>query len=467
VIFLDQKKSNKAIIQTFLRKYLRNIYSVNGKNPPMKKQNNSNKKKSVLRGIIKCLQRNECQIIYDPNEGYKITSIPEEKVFQYQNESSDEESKNCSEEEKETTKTNVENTEKETKSNIENIPKIKNPKVEEDIKLSFKSSSNSLDFTVKKTWKPSISCKLIEKHFGTSLSFTFQGINILNFNSFGELGVKTGDEIHCTPKNNITIKFLTLDGEYKLATVKNSISFSKIYKALGYDECLWIGYFDGDKILTHLTVEDYGIEDGDIIDMVIQQKGGKPVILLYPVQTIHCDVSVELSSKWRLTSLYPNQNEHTTQMVEWKNVKAEPNGTLTLESKEYPYLFWESTVVEPMFQFDFNETFCIESETVGDFLDEILTLKGLNFRERCDFITFWLNQLHSKKYVMIQFLNSSFYNEIAKLKISITPDTVIREFFIFQSCDQKNEECKGIFPREIRKRVGFTLVEWGALNMNN
>ena len=227
--------------------------------------------------------------------------------------------------------------------------------------------------------------------------------------------------------------------------------------------------FDGEKVSRFDSFSKIGSKDGDTFYLIQSQSGAKPVILLYPNSPIVCDVSIELCKKWELTSIYPtSKNEENTKFrVEWNDIKADQDGKLTIKDKEYPYLFWESDTIETLFQFDFNETFCVKSEIVGEFLDEILLLKGLNFKERCDFITFWLHQLQSKEFVMIQFLSFEFYPQIAKLKIkcSIQPETIIREFFIFSSCDEMNFECKGKLLDTRRERIGFTVVEWGALNM--
>lgn len=57
---------------------------------------------------------------------------------------------------------------------------------------------------------------------------------------------------------------------------------------------------------------------------------------------------------------------------------------------------------------------------------------GLNARERCDMVTYWLLQLESYPFNVIYFVDRERYAQAAKLDIVPTPDVVIRVFMVFR-----------------------------------
>ena len=63
--------------------------------------------------------------------------------------------------------------------------------------------------------------------------------------------------------------------------------------------------FDGWPVSGMETPAHHEMEDGDCIDVIQEQCGGKPVILLYPESDTQCTVSLELSPKWALSCVYP------------------------------------------------------------------------------------------------------------------------------------------------------------------
>jgi len=99
----------------------------------------------------------------------------------------------------------------------------------------------------------------------------------------------------------------------------------------------------------------------------------KPVIYLYPEKIM--DISVQLNIKnSEFTTIYPKFNEKNT----W-NVRAKPNGDILLKDKTYPYLFWEADSYNPQ---ETNEGFIVTGENAEQFLEEKLTILGLNEKEK-------------------------------------------------------------------------------------
>lgn len=74
----------------------------------------------------------------------------------------------------------------------------------------------------------------------------------------------------------------------------------------------------------------------------------------------------------------------------------------------------------------------IDEPVPGDFLDDALTRLGLNMRERCDMITYWLPHLEAFPFNEIFFVDVQRYGETAKLDVSPRPDVVIRVFMVFR-----------------------------------
>ena len=70
--------------------------------------------------------------------------------------------------------------------------------------------------------------------------------------------------------------------------------------------------------------------------------------------------------------------------------------------------------------------------STGVFLDRALERLGLNMRERCDMITYWLPQLQSSPFNAIYFVQTALYEKAARLTIVPAPDVTIRVFMAFR-----------------------------------
>ena len=145
---------------------------------------------------------------------------------------------------------------------------------------------------------------------------------------------------------------------------------------------------------------------------------GKPVIYLYPKETM--DISVKLNiKKSEFTTIYPKFNGKNT----W-NVKAKPNGDILIKDKIFPYLFWEAQAYTSL---ETNEGFIVSDENAEKFLEEKLEILGLNEKEKTDFITFWLPVLLRNKLSLCYFQSKKFFDNF-ELNITPKPDSLIRVF---------------------------------------
>lgn len=178
----------------------------------------------------------------------------------------------------------------------------------------------------------------------------------------------------------------------------------------------------------------------------------KPVIYLYPEE--ETQVSVTLDFAGELTTTYPTYGEG------WQ-VTAKPDGTLidAVDGKEYSYLFWEGT---SQADYDLSEGFVVAGDKTKDFLQETLAKLGLTPKEYNEFIVYWLPRMEQNAYNLITFQGEA-YNAQAKLTVSPEPDSVLRVFMVFQPLDAPIEIPEPELPAF--ERSGFTLVEWGGLEL--
>jgi hypothetical protein len=188
--------------------------------------------------------------------------------------------------------------------------------------------------------------------------------------------------------------------------------------------------------------DDYAVEE-------------KPVIYLYP--EVEMDISVKLDYKGMITAEYPSSDDGI-----W-NILAQPDGTLTMKNRSYPYLFWEgvSSLTEG---YEMTEGFVVANEEVTQFLEEKLTHLGLNQREQADFITYWMPRMTAHEWVKVSFLFEE-YEEIAQLSIIPAPDSLIRVFMVFEEANA-SETLPLQMLAETPERNGFTVIEWGGSELN-
>lgn len=180
----------------------------------------------------------------------------------------------------------------------------------------------------------------------------------------------------------------------------------------------------------------------------------KPIIYLYPESEMN--ISVKLSDPENITCDYPEYNDG------WK-VVAKPNGDLfdLNNGKKLYSLYYESEWKNCEMK---DEGFVVKSAEVADFLDEKLEILGLNYKEREEFIVYWLPKLESNEYNYIRFLTEDEISDnIQDLHVDPKPDTIIRVSMVYKGLD------KPISVTEQRlkqvERTGFAVVEWGGTEL--
>ena len=200
------------------------------------------------------------------------------------------------------------------------------------------------------------------------------------------------------------------------------------------------------------TLQDYSIQKDSTIHWVLR----KPVIYLYPTKEIDAEVTINVK-EGNFTCVYPPFNASQTNQSTWK-VHAHPDGTMYVEGKNCPYLFWEA---ESKRSYDFSKGFIVTAKDAKDFLEEKLKFMGLNDREAFDFITFWLPVL-LKNGVSICSFQFDNYTEQCPLQVNPKPDSVLRVFLAIKKVTGTvSIEEQELHPFE---RYGFSVIEWGGSN---
>ena len=176
----------------------------------------------------------------------------------------------------------------------------------------------------------------------------------------------------------------------------------------------------------------------------------KPIIYFYPEIETVC--SAELLLNCELTCTYPDYKENG-----WSDFIAQPDGTLTFpDGKSYYALYWEGVTFA---DWDLSRGFCVKGEDTASFLEQALAQLGLTEREANEFIIYWLPLMQNNAYNVISFQTEA-YTESAVLKVTPTPDTLLRVFMTYYPSETEIE----IEPQtlEFTERKGFTVVEWGG-----
>ena len=181
-----------------------------------------------------------------------------------------------------------------------------------------------------------------------------------------------------------------------------------------------------------------------------QAECGKPVIYLYPQK----DTQVKVQVGAQITKsepIYPQEG--------WL-VTAKPNGELTYQNQNYPYLFWEGlgNGLYPDYR---NRGVVVAQIDLVSILYKQLSQLGLNQKESADFMEFWQPKLPQTPYVRLTWLNTKEMDTLAPLAVTPRPDTSIRIFLEFQGLDKPIKLIPQTLSAPTRK--GFTLIEWGGL----
>lgn len=176
----------------------------------------------------------------------------------------------------------------------------------------------------------------------------------------------------------------------------------------------------------------------------------KPVLYLYP--KVETNVEIKFDKPELLTTTYPEFYDS------W-NVIVKPNGDMYDKNGRYYYaLYWEAKGEKLN---DFEEGFYVEKDDAIDFLEEKLSILGLNERESNEFIMYWLPVLEQNEKSLVYFETTESLQKKNKLIINPKPDSLLRINIHIKKVNKKVFIKEQELPRFERK--GFSAVEWGGI----
>lgn len=175
----------------------------------------------------------------------------------------------------------------------------------------------------------------------------------------------------------------------------------------------------------------------------------KPVIYIYPKSEEPFKVKLDINGEFLCT--YPFSS-----IGEWEGT-ARLDGSLNINGAEFPYIFWEANLKLPS---EIQEGFCVPRSEIVPFLEQKLTLLGLNDSERTAFITYWLRDMMSAPYCIISF-GTDEYEKAAQLHVQ-SASKIIRVFMSFRLSNEKVEITEEKLQPADRSCDGTHVVEWGG-----
>ncbi len=180
----------------------------------------------------------------------------------------------------------------------------------------------------------------------------------------------------------------------------------------------------------------------------------KPVIYLYPTED-NTPIDVQLNFDGEFTQLDPEFNTDNG----W-SVVADSAGQIRLNEDTYPNLFWEGI---PNVEYTIEQGFCVSGNDTQEFLEDKLEYIGLSDSEIADFIDYWEPILKENPYNIISFETGE-YASRDRLEINPAPDSVIEVMMKWDSSDTPVD----IEQQDLQHydRCGFTVVEWGGVQVN-
>ncbi|MBR3164250.1 hypothetical protein IKF15_03025 [Candidatus Saccharibacteria bacterium] len=183
----------------------------------------------------------------------------------------------------------------------------------------------------------------------------------------------------------------------------------------------------------------------------------KPMIYLYPEKEM--EVAVKLGSPEKITVDYPDYADG------WK-VVAKPNGDLREvgTGRELYALYYEAHGERKERT---KEGFVVAKDEVESFLEEKLEILGLNYKEKEEFMTYWIPKMEAEPYVYVRFLSLEEIEKEMALIVSPAPETMIRILMVFEGLSEREvgRAKKGLVEQKLEvapERRGFTVVEWGG-----
>ena len=257
--------------------------------------------------------------------------------------------------------------------------------------------------------------------------------------------------------NNENKEIVKLDNKYDYSTMSRYYTKEELNQSGNNDKeegyYIQLFYKDGEDSNGNYGIEYCYTKDKELkMYYIDHMEGGmaKPVLYLYP--TKEEKITVKFSKPELLLTTYPKYKD------KWE-VMVSPNGDIKdKDNKNYYALYWDE---KRYYEVDFKEGFYVTSEDAINFLEEKLTLIGLNDRERNEFIMYWLPILENNKKSLVYFELTKERELNNKLIINPKPDSMLRIAIHIKKVDNKVDIKEQ--KLETFNRYGFSAIEWGGM----
>ncbi|KAG8823708.1 hypothetical protein FRC17_009252 [Serendipita sp. 399] len=240
------------------------------------------------------------------------------------------------------------------------------------------------------------------------------------------------------------------------------------------------------------SVIAYGIQENDIVHLVLKLRGGKPVIYLFSPRPRQVHVSLSLAPSWSFSAVYPIKTVNKTDQgdtIDWK-VVTRADGTL-LDSEtgsDVAYLYWEAltnasyrvkAVTPPssrpcsphpastveVFEpgqpvLDPGNAVLFPIGNIPKYLDKVLLVLGLHTEARTSFITYWLPDMMKYPNIALRFLPQAAYEKAAPLNVQPSPTTTTRVFMLWCGVDTSDASEGGQWTEAIVRGKMMELTKW-------
>ena len=252
-------------------------------------------------------------------------------------------------------------------------------------------------------------------------------------------------------KNGIILSNMTM--AYELKSYSNYQAHnSKILK--DYDD-----YLDSGITEVKLTKNDFNNNSYIIVNVEYDSCGDK----IYPpnkVEVFSESVKVTIPYKTKCGSC---ATLYKTYLVKSEKITSDKRIVPFYQSLNHRNCPGDMMIKKPVIYLYPEEDTQVEDKDLISKKKKKLDILGLNYKERQEFIIYWLPILQNNKYNYIYFETN--VNDIYPISVNPKPDTEIRILMEYLPLKDKIQ----VPEQELCKvqRQGFTLVEWGGTRIYN
>lgn len=193
----------------------------------------------------------------------------------------------------------------------------------------------------------------------------------------------------------------------------------------------------------------------------VQHMVKKPVIYLYPVEKMEISINIEPNGEMLYT--WPKYEGS------WI-VSADTNGKIMHKNQVYNYLFWEAKSSFTIQDFKSIKNFYVHRDNLENYIESVLDDFGLTSTEKADFITYWLPEMlqSSHTWFDLRFVFNEDCELFAKMGVIPKPENIARIYLVWKglSVVPDVETDMDVSPVPKVERNGFTVVEWGGVELN-